>query len=264
MRKFAILSLFCFVAIAGIVGCNSADQKTTSAPKNSDLVYMNLRGKVNEIVESSTTIDSVGKSKADSLSNVYQFDEKGYQPKYLTKDSAGKVHTDQTISHDSAGHFTQVVTMVDGKLTYKLDVDMDKDGKYSGGKTYDSSGKQASYFGELVTNDYGIVTSGKEYFMNGKIKTTWSNKFDGANFTGGTSTDSTGKESYSGTIKLNDKGDPIDEVSTTREKDSTKTEKMTYKYDTADDQGNWTQRTTYNEKGKPTKVVKRTITYFKD
>jgi len=48
------------------------------------------------------------------------------------------------------------------------------------------------------------------------------------------------------------------------EKDSTKTEVVTYKYDATDDKGNWTQRTTYNDKGKATKMVKRTITYFKD
>jgi len=63
---------------------------------------------------------------------------------------------------------------------------------------------------------------------------------------------------------LNDKSDPIEETTTTLEKGSTKTEKLTYKYDTYDDKGNWVQRTTYNEKGKPSKIVKRTITYYKD
>ena len=80
----------------------------------------------------------------------------------------------------------------------------------------------------------------------------------------GTVTDSTGKTSYTGSVKLNDKGDPIEETTTTPEKDSTKTEVVTYKYDATDDKGNWTQRTTYNDKGKATKVIKRTITYFKD
>ena len=70
--------------------------------------------------------------------------------------------------------------------------------------------------------------------------------------------------SYTGSVKVNDKGDPIDEMSTTRQKDSTKTERMTYKYDSYDDSGNWTQRTTYNEKGKSSKIVKRTFIYFKE
>ena len=100
--------------------------------------------------------------------------------------------------------------------------------------------------------------------MNDKIKSTFDMKYDGPHFIGGTVTDSTGKTSYTGSVKLNDKGDPIEETTTTLEKDSTKTEVVTYKYDATDDKGNWTQRTTYNDKGKATKVIKRTITYFKD
>jgi hypothetical protein len=58
--------------------------------------------------------------------------------------------------------------------------------------------------------------------------------------------------------------DPIEEISTTREKDSTKTEKTTYQYEGYDDKGNWLQSTASNEKGKPTKTVKRSSTYYKD
>ena len=100
--------------------------------------------------------------------------------------------------------------------------------------------------------------------MDGRVKSTWDFKYDGPIYVGGSSTDSTGKMSYTGSVKVNDKGDPIDEMSTTRQKDSTKTERMTYKYDSYDDSGNWTQRTTYNEKGKSSKIVKRTFIYFKE
>ena len=44
--------------------------------------------------------------------------------------------------------------------------------------------------------------------------------------------------------------------------DTTITKNLTYRYDASDDQGNWIQRTEM-EKGKPTKVEKRTITYAK-
>ncbi len=46
-------------------------------------------------------------------------------------------------------------------------------------------------------------------------------------------------------------------------KDSTTTTTTKYKYDSFDDQGNWTQRTISDEKGKITKILKREITYFK-
>ena len=60
------------------------------------------------------------------------------------------------------------------------------------------------------------------------------------------------------------KATPSEESTTTVTKDTSKTEKFSYKYDSYDDKGNWTQRTSYNEKGKPVKVIKRTISYYKD
>jgi hypothetical protein len=247
-----------------IIACNnSAEVKSAAYAKNTDIVQQNLKGKVQEYQETSSTIDSTGKSKTDSLASINDFDEKGYQTKYFTKDSSGKTHTDQNISHDANGYVTEVTTMTDGKQTFKLVTEI-KDGKYTGGKSYDSSGKQDSYYTDLATNDNGVVYAGKQHFMDGRLKSTFDSKFDGPIYISGSQTDSTGKVSYSSSVKVNDKGDPISETSNTRVKDSTKTENMTYKYDSYDDTGNWTQRTTYNDKGKPTKVIKRTFTYYKD
>jgi hypothetical protein len=260
MKSFLLfLSSACLLSACN----NSAKVESASMAKNSDVVQQNLKGKVKEFEEVSFTIDSAGASKQDSLIGINQFDEKGYQPKYIAKDSTGKVRTDQTVTHDENGMFTEMVTLTNGKQTFRLTTEF-KDGKYTGGKSYDSTGKQDSYYTDLATNEYGIVYAGKQHFMDGRIKATWNNKFDGVIYVSGTSTDSTGKASYTGSVKVDDKGNPIEEVSTTREKDSTKTEKMTYKYDSFDDAGNWTQRTTYNEKGKPSKIVKRTYTYYKD
>jgi len=258
-------SFLLFVSSACLLlACNnSAKVESASMAKNSDIVQQNLKGKVKEFEEVSYTIDSTGTSKQDSLITINQFDEKGYQPKYITKDSTGKIRTEQTATHDENGMFTEIVTMTNGKQTFRLTTEF-KDGKYTGGKSYDSTGKQDSYYTDLSTNEHGIVYAGKQHFMDGRIKSTWDNKFDGPIYVSGTSTDSTGKVSYTGSIKVDDKGNAIEEISTTREKDSTKTEKMTYKYDRFDDTGNWTQRMTYNEKGKPTKMVKRTFTYYKD
>ena len=258
-------SLLFILLVALISACNnSAKVESTSMAKNSDVTQQNLKGKVKQLEETSYTIDSAGVNKRDSLMNTSEFDDKGYQSKFFTKDSTGKIHTDQTITHGENGVFKEIVSIVDGKQTFKLTTEYDKNGKYTGGKSYDSTGKQDSYYTDLSTNEYGIVYAGKQHFMDGRVKSTWDQKFDGVVYLGGTSTDSTGKVSYSGSVKANDKGDPVEEISTTREKDSTKTEKMTYKYDSYDELGNWTQRTTYNEKEKPSKIVKRVFTYYKD
>ena len=254
--------LFVFCLVISLIACNSNDKKTGAA-KNTDLIQQNLKGKVQKLEEITVNIDSTGKMKPDSSTSVNEFDEKGYQTKYSTKDSSGKVTSEQTISHNDDGTFKEMTTTTKGKQTFRLTTEV-KDGQYTGGKTYDSTGKQDSYYTDLKTNEYGIVYAGKQHFMNDKIKSTFDMKYDGSNFIGGTATDSTGKTTYTGTVKLNDKGNPAEETSTTLDKGVTKTEVITYKYDSYDDKDNWTQRTTNNDKGKSTKVAKRTYTYYKD
>jgi len=78
-----------------------------------------------------------------------------------------------------------------------------------------------------------------------------------------TAKDSVGKMVYSYKAELNDKGEVAKSTSVEVGKDSTTTKVNTFTYDSFDEQGNWTQRTTYDEKGKATKVVKRAFTYFK-
>lgn len=254
--------LFVFYLVISSIGCNSNDKKTESA-KNTDLIQQNLKGKVQQLEEITVIIDSTGKMKPDSSITVTEFDAKGYQTKYSTKDSSGKVTSEQNISHNDDGTFKEMTTTKNGKQIFKLTTEA-KDGKYTGGKSYDSTGNQDSYYTDLKTNEYGIVYAGKQHFMNDKIKSTFDMKYDGPNFIGGTATDSTGKTTYTGTVKLDDKGNPVEEKSTTLEKGITKTEVLTNKYGSYDDKGNWTQKTTYNDKDKPTKVVKRTYSYSKD
>ena len=254
--------IFGFVLAFSFVACNSGDKKNDTL-SNTDLIQQNLKGKVQRFEDNATIIDSLGKSKVDSTISITDFDERGYQSTYTTKDLTGKVTMEQQMKHNPDGTFSEMITKKNGKQTESL-VTEAKDGKYTSGKTYDSTGKQDSYYTDLKTNENGVVYAGKQHFMDDRIKSTFDMKYDGPHFLGGTTTDSTGKTIYTGTVKLNDKGDAMKENMTTVEKDITKKEILTYKYDSYDDKGNWTQRTTYNDKGKPTKIIKRTFSYFKD
>lgn len=62
---------------------------------------------------------------------------------------------------------------------------------------------------------------------------------------------------------MNDKSLISKTTETETGRDSTTTTVKTFIYDTFDEAGNWTQRTTNNDKGKVTKVVKRSFIYFK-
>jgi hypothetical protein len=260
MKKFFFLLLSAILLFA----CNN--EKTTETAKNTDLNQQNLKGKVQNIEETSYAADSTGKMGAkDSLTNQSDFDEKGYQTRGTTKNSTGKVTEETTISHFDNGAAKEVTGMSNGKQTFKMAIEIDSSGKYSGAKSYDSSGKQATYYKDLTQDEFRNVLTGTEYKMDNTVKSSFVNSYDkNGHFTGGVGKDSTGKETFHSSYKLNDKGDAVESTTTTVMKDSTKTETVSYKYDSYDDKGNWTQRTTYNDKGKPTKIVKRTLTYYKD
>jgi hypothetical protein len=248
-----------------LIACNNADNKTADAAKNTDLIQQNLKGKVQRLEESSSTIDSAGSSKPDSSSYINDFDEKGYQTSYVTNDINGKAKEEQAIEHYEGGQVKGFVTKnAQGKQTVKWEIAIDSNGKYSGAKVYDSSNKLTSIWKELAENEYGQVIKGTEYKEDGTLKSSFVNNYDSTHYIGGQSKDSSGKETFHSSITLNDKGDPSEESTTTVTKDTSKTEKFSYKYDSYDDKGNWTQRTSYNEKGKPVKVIKRTISYYKD
>ncbi len=252
-------SLFVVLLAVSLIACNS-----TQTRKNTDIIQQNLKGKIQTLEERTTNFDSTGKAKADSTVNTSGFNADGYITTYTVKDSSGKITLSQTISHNADGSTSEVKNTKDGKQTFRVTIDVDKNGNYTAAKTYDSTDKQDSYYTDFKTNEYGITYVGKQHFMNGKIKSTFDMKYEGPNFVGGIATDSTGKPSYQGTVKLNEKGDAIEEHYTTHEKDSTISKNLMYKYDSYDDKGNWTQRTTTDDKGKQTVIVKRIFSYFKD
>ncbi len=259
MKKFVLI--LCGTAM--LASCdNTANVKSAEASfLNTDWNQQNLKGQVKSISETTTTIDSTGKEKTDSLTNISNFDEKGYMKSSLTKNGEGKVTAEQFVTHDSMGNMLEYVSNKNGKLVSRLVTELDKEGKYIGGKSFDSTDKQDGYYKDLKQNEYGMVYAGTQYDMNNKVKATWSQQYEKNHFLGGKSTDSTGKVTYEGTAKVNENGDMSEEAYTSVENGKSKSEKAIFKYDSFDEKGNWTQRTKLNEKGKPVQVLKRTISY---
>lgn len=246
-----------------LMACNEKKQEA-EAPKNTDLIGQNLKGKVKQTEETPYQVDSTGKIGAmDSCCiEVQEFDEKGYNSSTISRNSLGKITSETTITHYDGGQVKEFVNMADGKKKSSFSIQIDKDGKYSGAQSYDSTGKMDGYYTDLKENEYGAVLEGKQYKPDSTLKSSFISVYDKAIFISGTNTDSSGKEVNTAKIKLNDKRDVIERTNTDVGKDSTTTKVTVYKYDSYDEQDNWTQRTSYDDKGKATKIVKRTITYY--
>jgi hypothetical protein len=260
--------LFTFAVALSIMACNQK-QPAAEAPKAvNDWAGENLKGHVSQVETDSYKIDSTGKVGPLDEKAIEKFDSSGYTFSVVTMNGKDSIKSQMSFVHEAEGFMTSMETTgAKNEKKSSLTVQYDGPGKYSGAKSYDSTGKMDVYYADLTSNSFGQVTGGKGYHPDSTLKLSFVNEFDSIYYVGGSSKDSVGKTTYTGKQTLNDKKDPakLDEMTVTTDpktkKDSTKTTSTTYTYDGWDSHGNWTQQTSINEKGKPTKVVKRVIVY---
>ncbi len=241
-----------------------ANQSQETA-KNSDWLADNLSGKVEQITDSTYKADGTGKlGELDSCCVVStRYDEKGYSSGYTSIDKAGTDKEEGAFTHDDKGLFTGQKVTKNGKQTSSLTV-QNENGKPSVARSFDSTDKMDFYYTDITTNDYDRLLGFKQYKADSTLKMSSAFTYDNQFYKGQTSKDSVGKETYSSAVKLDDKNNIAESTEKTVTKDSTINKTTKYRYDSFDDKGNWIQRTEMDETGKPVKIVKRTITYYKD
>ena len=259
MKKIIFLSAI----IAFSFSCN---EKKQELPKNSDLLTDNLKGKVEQTVTTDYKVDSTGKiGDQDSCCTVTtKYDEKGYVTEYTSSNKAGTDVEKETMTRYDNGAMKDIKNTKNGNQTFAVSVKVDKDGKYTIAEQFDSANKLKYYFTEITQNDYGQLTGMKKYNADSTFGGTMEDNFDKSTFTSGETKDSTGKVIQSSVSKYDDKNNIIESDVKNVVKDSTINKVTKYKYDSFDDQGNWTERTETDGNGKPLKMVKREITYYKD
>lgn len=258
-----------FLLVASVIGisCNESKQE---APKNTDWLADNLSGKVEQTTDSTYKTDSTGKiGELDSCCvTSTKYDEKGYSSGYTSVDKAGTDNEEGTFTHDEKGLFTGQKFTKNGKTLSSLTVE-NKEGAYSGAQSFDSTNKMNFYFTDVSANDYGRITGYKQYKPDSTLKSSMTINYNNQFLKDQSAKDSVGKETSSYAQTYDDKNNVVEstykEIKTdSTKKDSTITTITKYHYDAFDDKGNWTQRTEMDKDGKPVKIVKRTVTYYKE
>lgn len=259
MKKISFLSMAIVIAFS----CNQKKQET---PKNADVLADNLNGKVEQTTETDYKSDSTGKvGEQDSCCVAHvNYDEKGYVTGYTNDNKAGTQKEEGHFVHYDNGAMKSVNNTKNNKPISTISIQIDKDGNYSGAQETDSSGKMNFYYTNLKQNDYGQLTYFKRYKADSSLSSTMTSTYDKHLFKGNEMKDSAGKVSYSSSVKLDNKNNVSGKDEKTVTKDSTINKVTSYKYDSFDDKGNWTQRTEMDKNGKPVKITKREITYYKD
>ena len=257
MKKISIIA----TSLIFLFACNSAD-KDAKKTKYSDLISDGLKGEVASVEEAPYKVDSTGKpGEMDSCcTDKWQYDENGNYIGSTSKDSKGTLKSESVAQRYPDGLWKGEKTTRDGKST-GIETKVDDKGIWVSASSWDSTGKMDNYYTGITQNEFGQVMSWKQYDKDSVFRQEWASKYDKNLQTSYTMKDSTGKLKSSGEFKYNDKGEQTEASNTTVTKDSTTTKVTKYTYDTHDDQGNWTQRTTWDDKGKATKVNKRSYSY---
>jgi hypothetical protein len=248
-------------AVALLTACNQKPAGTTSEIAN-DWLQGNLKGKVKQVKSQTFIVDSVtGKTGALDQKTEEIYDEKGFMTTYTESDGKDSMVNKQVMSHNENGTFKGMEMTANGKPKSSLKLEWDKNGKCTMARSYDSTGKQDSYYTDVVFNKFGEVIGAKNYHMDKTPKMTFASEYDSVYYVGGNSKDSVGKITYSSKVTLNDKKDAIRREEMSTNKGITKNTVTTYTYDGWDKQGNWTQQTAFNDKGKKIKLIKRELQY---
>jgi lysyl-tRNA synthetase class II len=252
----SLAALFC--------SCGAPAEKTEEPLKYSDWTSQNLKGMVKSLETTSYTPDSTGAIGApDSCCiELELYDEKGFTTSFSSKTKDGVPSEEMTMTRYEGGQWKEMVNKKNGKVQGTFSIEIDANGKYFSAKDYDSSGTLRGFYTDLTEDEDGSVTGGIMHNPDSSIKSSFEAKYKKGLQISNIAKDSTGKVTFESNSELNEKGDIVKTTIKEVGKDSTTTKVETFTYDTYDDKGNWTQRTTYDEKGKATKVRKRVITYF--
>ncbi len=250
-----------------VLACN--DEKGTEAEKtvtHSDLVAENLKGDISSVEETPYKTDSTGKiGDMDSCCvSVSEYDEDGNNTKSVSKDSKGTLSSESVLTRHPNGLFKSVNNTAKGKNTGGFDTKIDDKGNYTWAGEIDSNGNGGMYYTNITQNADGEVTGWKQYDKDSVFRGEGEAKYDKHLQLSFTFKDSVGVVKNSSSSKYNDKGEQLESSNTNVGKDSTTTTVTKYTYESHDEMGNWTQRTTWNDKGKATKISKRTFTYRKE
>jgi hypothetical protein len=231
----------------------------------SDLTGENMKGDIASYEETPYKTDSTGKiGDMDTCCvSVSEYDENGNALKNTSKDSKGTIKTEASIIRHPNGLFKSVTNTEKGKTMGSFDSKLDEKGRYIWAQGLDSNGKLDIYYTDIRQTEDGFVTGWKQYDKDSVFRQSGEGKYEKNLQTEFSIKDSTGKVKSSSTFKYNDKGEQVEVSNTNITKDSTTTTVTKYTYETHDEMGNWTQRTTWNDKGKATAVTKRTYTYRK-
>src|SRR6185312_10515099 len=254
--------IFLLAVFAIFFSCN---EKKNQVPKNADVLADNLNGDVQQVISTDYKVDSSGKTgEQDSCCIVIsKYDEKGYITEYNNNEKATPNKRSERFTHDDNGLMTELRNTNDGNLSSTISVKSDN-GKYISAQEFDSSNKLKNYYTDISQNESGQLTGMKKFNPDSTLSSTMKSSFHEQIFTGNEMKDSLGKVTYASLVKLDDKNNPIEVTEKNVVKDSTTNTMTKYKYESFDDNGNWTQRTELDQNGKPKKITKREITYYKD
>ena len=257
--------LFPVIILSIVAACNDAEDVQLK-PVPSDLAIEKLSGNIYLIEETPFQTDSTGKiGEADTCCvSIWDYDNSGYVKIYTQRAYTGGMREENFYERYENGLWKSSKTLKKKLPGGTFETMIDKKGNYKTAIEYDGAGKAIHYYNDLTQNENGQVLTWKEFDKDSVFRTEGANTFDSLFLrTSFTLKDSIGNVKSTATFKYNEKGELVEETKaeTSQDTSSPIVTVTKYTYETHDDHGNWTQRTTWNDKGKAIKIHQRIYNY---
>ena len=144
------------VLIFFIVSCNQKPPAADAPKAVNDWSGENLKGNPTQVESDTYKIDSTGKVGPLDEKTIEKFDSSGYTISVVTSNGKDSIKSQMSFVHEADGFMTSMETTgARNEKKSSLTVQYDGPGKYSGAKSYDSTGKMDVYYADLTSNSFG-------------------------------------------------------------------------------------------------------------
>lgn len=229
----------------------------------SDMALAKISGQVYSIEEIPFRVDSNGKIvDTDSAYTITDYDTLGNIKSRTIRKSSGAIIEETFFERYENGMWKSSRTKKEGQTAGSAETTINRKWQYTDKLVYDETGKKIRSYSDITQNENGQILSwklfNKDSIFSEEIIYTYDSLFLK---TETLIKDMDGNAKSRTSYIYNEKGELTEQTKTENLGGVAEITVTRYTYDTHDENGNWTQRTAWNDQGKALQVVKRTYSY---
>ncbi len=255
--------LFIPVLLLILTACND-DHEVKPDMVPSDLTLEKMSGDIDSIEETPFSADSTGNiGEMDTCCfTIINFDSAGNRKIITKRKISGKIDEETFIERYINGMWKSSRTRKPDNGGGNITTTVNKRWQYTNGSEFDAEGKRINFYTGLTQNENGQILTWKRFDQDSVFREEGTSMYDSTSLLAEqVIKDSVGNIKSRTSYTYNAKGELIEETKTETIQGGSTTTITKYTYENHDERGNWTQRTTWDNLGRATKIVQRIYSY---